>query len=433
MDLTSGDLKKVLWKFSLPLIVLQLLNQLYAVVDSIIVSHFAGSNDFAILSNISTLTMLGYCLVQGGAIVSNVIFAKMFGEDNRQGLSDAKKTFNYIFFFYSLIITFLYCLLARQLLELIHIPYNLLNDAVLVLIIYALNFIPTGVNIVNQGILNGSGDSKTPMFICIIFQLLNLILDYIVVSKMQMGVLGAALASLIAASLSAFCMYYKANKLISLFNIKAYFNLTYLRKGIKMMIPSTLSQSVYSFGSFFLQIIVNNYGIQIINGYNVAFTLNNFLLCPLLGICNSYESFCGQNIGALKDKRVKDGFKFTLFYGTVIALISSLLTFIFNSGFISLYIKDKSLLSYTYASKAFKILVLNYFMIFYKNCFDAYYKGHQKMFCLAFVSIIILIIRILLSYLFTKTIGPLFLIWACIISNIIGVLIYLFVYKKSLF
>lgn len=80
MNLTNGNINKILLKFSLPLIVLQLLNQLYTLIDSIIVSRFSGGNEFAILSNISALTMLGYCLVQGGAIVSNVVFAKMFGE-----------------------------------------------------------------------------------------------------------------------------------------------------------------------------------------------------------------------------------------------------------------------------------------------------------------------------------------------------------------
>ena len=79
MDLCKGKVSTTLFKFALPIIALQILNQAYSLVDSIIVSRYAGGNDFAILSNISTLTMLGYCLVQGGAAVNNVIFANLFG------------------------------------------------------------------------------------------------------------------------------------------------------------------------------------------------------------------------------------------------------------------------------------------------------------------------------------------------------------------
>lgn len=169
-----------------------------------------------------------------------------------------------------------------------------MNDSIIVLIVYALNFIPVGIVTVNQGILNGYGDSKTPMILCIIFQVLNLILDYIVVAIFDKGVLGAALASLISVLLSAVFMYYKANKLINSYKLKAHFSFDYLKSGITMMIPSTISQSVYSFGSFFLQILVNGYGVEIINGYNVAFTLNIFYYVLLLA------SVMPMNLSVLK-------------------------------------------------------------------------------------------------------------------------------------
>lgn len=177
MDLTVGDIKKVLIKFAIPIIILQILNQAYMLIDSIIVSRFAGGNEFAILSNISTLTMLGYCLIQGGAIASNVIFANLFGSNSYKEIISAKKTFNIVNFIYSVIIFLLYSLFAKELLNLINIPNYLLEQAIIVLIVYALNFIPTSLIMVNQGVLTGSGDSKTPMVLCIIFQILNLILD----------------------------------------------------------------------------------------------------------------------------------------------------------------------------------------------------------------------------------------------------------------
>lgn len=429
MNLTKGNVKTVLLKFALPLMIVQLLNEVYTLIDSIIVARFSSGNEFAILSNISILTMLGYCLVQGGSIVSNVVFAKMFGEDNKQGIADAKKTFNIVFFIYSTIIALLYCVFSKQLLELIHIPSYLIKDSILVLIVYALNFIPVAIVTVNQGILNGYGDSKTPMLSCIFFQIVNLILDYIAVAIMNKGVLGAAYASLVSVILSACFMHYKASKLVSNFNLQTHFSFDFVRKSLKMVIPSTISRSVYSFGSFFLQVLVNGYGVEIINGYNVAYTLFNFLLCPLLGTCNAYESFCAQNLGANEAERVTTGFKITLQFGTLFASIITLLTFIFSKQLVSLYIKDPLLESYTYANKAFLYLVLNYYFVFFVNCFDAYFKGHQKMKYLAYVSSIILFTRIVLSYAFSPSVGPIFLPVASVISYFIGVIIYLFVFN----
>ena len=431
MDLTQGNIKKTLFKFAIPIIIIQVLNQLYSLTDSIIVSRFAGGNEFAILSNISTLTMLGYCLVQGGAIATNVIFANLFGSNSHKEIASAKRTFNIIILIYGTIIALLYTIFSKQLLELINIPSNLLNKAISVLIIYALNFIPVGVIVVNQGILNGYGDSKTPMRLSLIFQFLNLVLDYIVVAILPYGVIGAALASLLSSTLSAIAMYYKSSNLIKDYKQYAKFSKDWLTKAIKLAIPSTISQSVASFGSFVLQIIVNNYGIQIINGYSVGCTLNNFILCPILGLCSAYESFGGQNLGANKNERVSQGFKLTLGYGLLFCVITSILSLLLNNLFISLYISDKTLESYSFASNFFNCMCLNYFALFIKNSFDSYYKAHQKMTLLATISAITLATRVILSFALTNSLGPIFLAWACVISNVVGILIYLIVNKRK--
>lgn len=430
MDLTIGDIKKVLIKFAIPIIILQILNQAYMLIDSIIVSRYAGGNEFAILSNISTLTMLGYCLIQGGAIASNVIFANLFGSNAHKEIISAKKTFNIVNFIYSVIIFLLYSIFAKQLLSLINIPSYLLEQAVIVLIVYALNFIPTSLIMVNQGVLTGSGDSKTPMILCIIFQILNLILDYIAIAIYNYGVLGAAIASLIAAILSAISTYYLAQKIVKPYYYKCKFSLDWLKKAIKLAIPSTISQSVISLGTFILQIIVNGYGVEIINGYNVGLTLNNVVACPILALCTAYESFGAQNLGAHKIDRVKQGFSTLLKIGLLLCTIALVITYLLKDFCVSLYISDTTSTSYNYAKELFVVMSLNYFVLFLKNSFDSYYKAHQKMNYLAIISIICLSIRIILSFILTNKIGPIFLAYACIISNFVGLLIYIFIVNK---
>lgn len=432
MDLCKGNVSKTLFKFALPIIALQILNQAYSLVDSIIVSRYAGGNDFAILSNISTLTLLGYCLVQGGAAVNNVVFANLFGAKKYKDINDAKKTFNITILIYTSLIALLYSVFSKELLELIKIPNELINEAILVLIVYALNFIPVGIIVVSEGIMTGHGDSKTPMYLSIIFQLLNLILDYIVVAKLNYGVLGAALASLLASSLSAICMFYKGHIVVKeLSNKKANFSFSWLKQSLKLAIPSTISQSVSSLGSFIMQTIVNAYGIAVINGYNVAFTLNNVIICPILGITLAYESFGAQNIGANQKERVSLGFKKIIVYGIFLNILASILTFVLKDLCIGLYVTDKTSETYLYASTLFIILVGNYFALYFKSCFDSYFKAYQKTSYIAIISTITLLIRIVISFMFTPTYGPIFLPYACIISNIVGIIIYLPLYFKE--
>ena len=429
MDLCKGKVSTTLFKFALPIIALQILNQAYSLVDSIIVSRYAGGNDFAILSNISTLTMLGYCLVQGGAAVNNVIFANLFGAKKYNDISDAKKTFNITILIYTILITILYSIFSKQLLELIQIPNYLVNDAILVLIVYALNFIPVGIIVVNEAVMTGYGDSKSPMYLSIIFQFLNLVLDYIVVAKLNYGVLGAALASLFASSLSAIFMFYRGHIIVkNLSNNKASFSFTWFKQSLKLAIPSTISQSVSSLGSFIMQTLVNGYGVAIINAYNVAFTLNNVIICPFLGLTQAYESFGASNIGADNSDRVKLGFKNIIVYGLFLNVLASLLTYLLKDFLVGLYITDKADETYLYAISLFIALISNYFALYYKSCFDSYFKAYQKTLSIAIISSITLLVRIILSFIFTPKYGPIFLPYACIISNVLGILIYLPLY-----
>lgn len=429
MDLTKGNITKVLLKFAIPIIILQVLNQAYSLIDSVIVSRFAGGNEYAILSNTSTLTLLGYCLVQGGAIASNVVFAKLFGSKDYDDLSSASKTFNITILIYGGIIALLYCLFARQLLELIQIPDYLLDKAIASLIVYALNFIPVGVIVINESILTGFGDSKSPMWYSIIFQLMNLVLDYIVVAILNMGLFGAALASLLASICSAIAMFIKGNKIIkSCSNNVGKFSKNWLTHSIKLAIPSTISQSVSSFGSFALQIIVNSYGIEIINGYSIGLTLNNLVICPILGLTIAYESFAGQNIGAKQVDRLNEGFKKLILYGLGLDILATILSYLLRNPLTSLFIADNTLESYSFTITCFMIMCGNYFALYLRSCFDSYFKSYQKMGYLAFIAMFTLAIRIVLSFALTKKLGPSFLAWACVISNTIGFILYIPIY-----
>lgn len=155
------------------------------------------------------------------------------------------------------------------------------------------------------------GDSKTPMITCICTQCLNILLDLVAIIILDLGVIGAACASIFSLFVSMIWNYVEVQKKINqLSESKGRYDQELFITYIRLTIPSVLQQSVMSIGSLFLQRLVNIQGIEAINGYTVACNLNNFLIIPVIAYTSAYETFASQNIGSQNENRVKEGLKY---------------------------------------------------------------------------------------------------------------------------
>lgn len=419
MDLTVGSIRKNLVRFTIPIIMMQILNQAYSLIDSVIVAHFAGELSLSVLASVNSCMTVGYLLINGAGAACHIIIGNLFGARKYEEVKKAKHTMYLVMLFFSSIIAGCYILFSGQLLDIMQIPAEIMEESMAVLWIYALNLPAIALCIISQSVLNGSGNSKSPMLIGVGTQILNLVLDYFAVAVWGYGVAGAAAASLFSAVLVSILMELRAGKQMAQFcRNKVVFTWEYLKQMTSLGIPSIVQQSVMAMGTLLLQVLVNKQGIDYINGYTVACTINSFIMIPVLACCSGYETFAAQNFGAGSNRRVKDGFRILLLYGMLFNLILAVLTVLLSGFFIQLYLKNPASAAFTFAEYYLYILIPNYFVQFAKNSIDAIFKAQKKVYLVTASSILSLVCRVAMGWLFAGMFGILALAYTTTAGNL---------------
>ncbi|MGN1344238.1 MAG: MATE family efflux transporter [Traorella sp.] len=423
MDLTKGNISKQIIIFTLPIILMNILNQAYVIIDTVIVSQFAGERALSIMSSTSAILSVGYCLINGLSSSAHILCANNFGRRDYEKLKNTFVTISISSLFVVLILGGIYFLFASDFMRMVELPEELLFDCVFLLRIYVVSF---PIQILCQifcSTLNGMGDSKTPMMTCICTQCLNIALDIVAIVILNLGVRGAAYASILSLFISMIWNYLEVKKkLKKLSNYQGHYDQEQLKIYIRITIPSILQQSIMSIGNLFLQRLVNIQGIEAINGYTVACNINNFLIIPVISYTNSFETFASQNIGSNNEKRTKDGFKVLLSQCGILCIVLSIVSIFLSKLLISMYLKDPTSSSFQFAYQFLIFLIPNYFALLFKYGIDALFKAHLKIYLFTISSLIALVARILFSYLFVDSFGLIVLAFAPVLGNVVAIL-----------
>lgn len=423
MDLTKGNISKQLFIFTLPIIIMNILNQAYVIVDGVIVSRFAGERALSILASTSAILSVGYCLINGISSSNQILSANYYGKKEYDRLKNAIVTISKSGILFIVLLAGIYYIFAGSFLRMVDLPEKLIPDTMFLLRIYTLSFPIQVLCQIYCSSLNGMGDSKTPMITCISTQVLNIILDLIAIIIFDLGVIGAAYASVFSLFVSTVWNYLVLQKKLNKLSVSnGQFDNEILGMYVRLTIPSLLQQSVMSFGNLVLQRLVNLQGIEAINGYTVACNLNSFLFIPVIGYTSSYETFASQNIGSQNEERVKEGFKTLLFQCGILCIVLSILTLVLSKSMIMMYLKDPTSSSFSFANQYLIVLIPNFFALLLKYGIDGLFKAHFKIYLFTISSFIALSARILFSYLFVNEFGLIVLAFATILGNIVAIL-----------
>lgn len=430
MDLTSGDIGKSLRKFAIPILLTNMVSMAYGLIDTLIVSRFAGAYQLSISSSANALVSVGQCLVGGASAAVSIMIGHICGSKDNEKLNDAVKTIMIAGSIFAMLIAVVYFFGTNSFLKIIHLPDELVADTAGITYIYVFTMVVQLLATSANGILHGAGDSRTPLIIISISQIANIILDWFAVALLDGGAAGAAWASVISLCGSYVFMQLAVNRLLKKSSAeKGRFSKGLLKEYTKLGIPSILQQSVMSIGSLFLQNIVNMAGMEAINGYTIAVNLNNFLLMPIIAYTTAYETFAAQCFGAKMPRRAAAGYRELMKQGMIICLFLSFLTIFTARPLVHLYLPDSASESYTFACAYLWILIPNYFLLLLKYGSDAVFKADMKVIVFTISSFISLFIRIIVSYLMVGSAGLSSLAWATMIGNLTAYL-YLLVMKK---
>ncbi|AOT71499.1 MATE family efflux transporter [Geosporobacter ferrireducens] len=331
-DLTSGSVLKHLITFSIPLLLGNLLQALYNTVDSIWVGRFIGAKALGAVSVSFPIIMILVSLVLGITMATTVLVSQYAGAKNQQMIS---KTINNSLLLLgggAIIVTLVGLAFSEKILILMNTPKDILDYATDYLNIFFIGLIfMFGYNVISS-ILRGLGDSKTPLKFLIISTVTNLILDPIFILGIgpfpQMGIQGAALATMLSQSLSFFLALRHLNKTNHVISFKLKdlkYDAELTAKIFKIGLPSGIQQIVVSLGMVVMTGIINTFGSETVAAFGAASRLDQFAFMPAMSLGLAVSTLAGQSIGAGKNDRLKEVYK----WGSIAAILVTGVTTIF--------------------------------------------------------------------------------------------------------
>ena len=350
-DMTTGNPVKLILLFSIPLLIGNIFQQFYSMVDTIIVGRFVGVEALAAVGTTGSMVFLVNGFVMGLTSGFAVLISQKYGAKDEAGVKKAVASSITLSIIATIIVTFISVISAKPLLALMNTPSNIMKDAsTYIIILYAGNVAIIFYNMM-AAILRALGDSKTPLYFLIVSSVLNIILDLVLIINFKMGVAGAAYATVISQGVSALlCVIYtyKKYKILRLkkedFKVKK----KYYRKHLKIGIPMALQFSITAIGIMTVQSAINIFGSTVIASYAASSKVLQLVMQPATTLGVTMATYCGQNIGAKRYDRIKLGVKKCVQISIITSLISAMVLIFLGKYFVMMFVSnpDAEILSY---------------------------------------------------------------------------------------
>ncbi|NMD00462.1 MAG: MATE family efflux transporter [Bacteroidales bacterium] len=430
-DLTVGNESKLILNFALPMLLGNVFQQLYNVVDSIVVGQFLGKAALAAVGITMPLIFTLISLIVGLSIGFNVIIAQYFGAKDYKNVQRTVDTMNIILFISSAIFTIVGLLLMDNVLTLIKTPADIHVQAIQYLRVYLLGLVFFFGYNGNAAIYRGMGDSKTPLYFIILSTILNIGLDLLFVAVFDWGIEGAAWATIIAQGIAFITSIFYINKFHDFLKFKFWnfsFDSYIMKKSIQIGLPTALQQSFVALGMVALLSVVNAFGTDVVAAYSIATRIESFVALPAMNFAAALSTFVGQNIGAQKIDRVKKGYFATLKMTLLITIVSTLIILIFSYPLTRLFTEDLAVIN---ISRGY-LNIVSFFFVFFTAMFvnSGVLRGAGDTLIPMFITLFSLwVIRIPLAYLMSKSFGYIGIWWAIPVAWFFGMLFSYSYYK----
>lgn len=437
-DLTVGKPSAVLWKFTLPMFISVIFQQMYSIFDSAIAGKFAGEDALAAVGASYPITMIFMAVAMGCNVGCCVVISQYFGAKDYGRVKTAAFTTIISSTVLSVILTLLGILFSGRLMELINTPSNVFEEGTLYLKIYIAGLVFLFLYNVCTGIYTSLGDTKTPLYFLIGSSVGNIILDYIFVAAFKWGVAGVAWATFIAQGVA--CILALINLKRKIVQIKtdkkpALFSAKMLRRVTLYAVPSILQQSFVSVGNIFVQYLVNGFGSSCIAGYSAAIKLNTFAITGFSTLSNGLSSYVAQNYGAGKLERIKQGYKAGIIMSCIVAIPFIICYFFLPETMLGFFLDDGGARAAETGIEFLHIASPFYIFVGIKIMSDGTLRGKGNMLGFMITTFSDLILRVILAFILSVPYGStgIWLSWPVgwFVSTILSVLFVFISARKS--
>ena len=343
-DMTSGAPMKLILGFSVPLLFGFLFQQFYNLVDTLIVGRYLGVDALAAVGSTGSLNFLiiGFCMgVCNGFAIP---LAHKFGAGDYSGMRAFMMNAVYLSIAFSVVMTALTVIFCRPILELMQTPENIIDEAYAYIVIIFIGIPATYLYNLISGVIRSMGDSRTPVVFLVMASVINIVLDIVLIVWVDMGVAGAAVATVVSQLLSGLgCLIYSLRRfeLLRTDREERRLQASYIKTLCGMGVPMGLQYSITAIGSVVLQSAVNTLGSDAVAAMTAGSKISMFFCCPFDALGSTMATYGGQNMGAGKLSRIGAGLKASTVLGVIYAAAAFLILF-FTGEYLALFFVEKA-------------------------------------------------------------------------------------------
>ncbi len=348
-DMTQGPILRQLVFFSFPLMLGNVFQLLYNMVDSIIVGNFVSKQALAAIGSTTVIVSMIVFFFSGFATGAGVVIGNNFGARNMDRLHDAVHTTVAATFIFSLLLTLLGTAAVRPMLVIMRTPEDVFRDAALYLRIYIGGISGLLIYNMGSGILRAVGDSIRPLGFLILTSVLNILLDLFFVIVLKLGIAGAAVATILSQFVSAALILLLLTRTRDIYRLdwkELHIDFPILKKIFSIGMPTALQAVITSFSNIFVQGYINAFGSDVMAGWSCYNKLDHFIFLPMQSMSVASTTFVSQNAGAGNERRSRRGtFLAILITCLVIGVTAAVLTF-FAPAAVRLFSPDEAVIRY---------------------------------------------------------------------------------------
>jgi len=343
IHMTQGNPTRLLLSFAIPMLIGNLFQQAYSLADSVIVGQFLGSDALAAVGSSGSVTFLFFSICNGIGSGAGIVTSQYFGAGLFNRTKRAISNAAYIMLVGSAVMSVLAFMAAPALLRLMDTPLELMPDATIYMRMSCIGVPLVAVYNYSSSMLRALGDSRTPLYFLIFSCFLNILLDLLCVYVLKMGVFGAALATIVAQMISGVgCLLYALKH-------NPYFHLTredmqpdgeVIRQSVRLGLPLALQWSLIAVSSTALQTFVNSFGPEAMAAYTATNRIEQLVHMPYGSISAALATYAGQNFGAHRMDRVKDGLKHGMLLSTIFTVTMLVAFQLFSEPIMRLFVQE---------------------------------------------------------------------------------------------
>lgn len=372
VDMTGGNIIRHIVTFAIPLLLGNVFQQLYNMVDTWVVGNFASNEAFSAVGSVGPIINMLIGFFMGLSSGAGVVISQYYGAGRYEEVRKTVHTAVTMTLILAAVFTVVGNLMTPVMLRLMKTPENVLPESAAYLRIYFSGVVGLMLYNIGAGILRAVGDSQRPFYFLVVSALLNIGLDLLFVLKFSMGVEGVALATVISQCVSAVLVFIVLMRTgscvkVELRSLRLHWQM--LKKVFSVGIPAALQMTVTSFSNVFVQSYINHFQSDCMSGWTAYNKVDQLLFLPMQSIALASTTFVGQNLGKNQVERARKGVKYSLLIAVASTVIMMIPVMIFAAPIVSFFNSKPEVVEYG-------SMFLRWITPFYVLCcFNQVYSG----------------------------------------------------------